>query len=117
MLAARSRLGPHSLHGHASTLAARCPVRPAPPLLCAVRPPLMRLQRRAASTAAAEAAGPAAKPLLMSDERITAPAEYNRWLQLPPACTAGLSIGTYFAIPGCAMSTAFGSARSLPTLQ
>ena len=35
----------------------------------------------------------------LSDERIRVDAGYNRWLQLLPACTAGIGIGTYASVP------------------
>jgi len=89
---ARARLLPAGPRCSATALAT---CRPAASKLL-LRSAACQLQRHAASPAAAS---PSPAPLL-SDERITAPVEYNRWLQLFPACTTGLVIGTYFAIPG-----------------
>ena len=49
--------------------------------------------RRACATAAQQAA-----PFL-SDERIRVDPSYNRWLQMIPACAAGIGIGTYASVP------------------
>ena len=43
------------------------------------------------------AAAPA--PSFLSDERIRVGDDYNRWKQLVPALSAGVSIGTYVAVP------------------
>ena len=37
---------------------------------------------------------------ILSDERIKVEGDYNRWLQLAPACATGLAVGTYAAVPG-----------------
>jgi hypothetical protein len=35
---------------------------------------------------------------ILSDERIKVEGDYNRWLQLAPACATGLAVGTYAAV-------------------
>ena len=41
----------------------------------------------------------ATAPSFLSDERIRVGDDYNRWKQLVPALSAGVSIGTYVAVP------------------
>ena len=38
-------------------------------------------------------------PSFLSDDHVRVGPEYNRWLQLAPACLAGVGIGTYAAVP------------------
>ena len=44
-------------------------------------------------------AASASAPAFLSDDRIRVDASYNRWLQLVPACIAGVGIGTYASVP------------------
>ena len=69
--------------------------------------PLLSLSRHAArlltTTVTAKEVNESAAappPPLLSDERIIVPPDYNRWLQLIPACLSGLSVGTYAVVPG-----------------
>ena len=42
---------------------------------------------------------PPPPPSFLSDDRVRVDADYNRWLQLGPACVAGVGIGTYASVP------------------
>lgn len=67
---------------------------------------LVRNQRALLSSKLETSPRPSSSPMrsepasLLSDARITADRDYNRWLQLIPSCAAGTALGTYFAVPG-----------------
>ena len=95
---------PGMLRGTATTLSCRRLLRPRrlPVSLVAARSSLCTVSRATvASPVAADspAAASASAPSFLSDDRIRVDPSYNRWLQLVPACVAGVGIGTYASVP------------------
>ncbi len=70
-----------------------------PPDLRRARVLVVTRHASSAPPSQAAAAPPAPSPSFFSDDRIRTGADYNRWLQLVPACAAGIGIGTYASVP------------------
>ena len=69
--------------------------RRSPVSLVAARSTLCTTSRATADSPVAAASAPS----FLSDDRIRVDPSYNRWLQLVPACVAGVGIGTYASVP------------------
>ena len=80
--------------------------RRSPVSLVAARSTLCTTSRATADSPVAAATATADRPVaaasapsFLSDDRIRVDPGYNRWLQLVPACVAGVGIGTYASVP------------------
>jgi MFS family permease len=86
------------LCGSASTLSCRRLLTPRR-LPVSLRSTLCTVSRATAASPVAAGSPAAASASFLSDDRIRVDPSYNRWLQLVPACVAGVGIGTYASVP------------------